>query len=251
MSRIITKTFVLFVVIFLNAEILLSDQIKVGTAHFPPFRIVENGEISGRDYDVVKAVLDSMGENAEYHASPWKRAYDKAVKGDIQILFSFTKNQERERHFYFSDSISTVRDVFFKRKDQEINWQDFSDLKGKKIGLSSGYRYGLSFMKWVKSTSNRVEALHGKTPEIQNLSMLARNRTDLFICEVSVCQYLIEKDPVKFGNLDFHPKSIGKIRGFHVGFSKKWDRAQEFQVRFNHALKKYKADRLTGWISKN
>ena len=169
----------------------------VGTAVFSPFRGLDNGKLSGIDYEIVDAVFKDMNQNVKYKIAPWKRTYRSGVSGDIPVIFSFTINKERRKNFIFSDPINSVTDVFFKRKDNNIKWETYKDLSKYKIGFSSGYQYAADFMHGVQNKLFEVDPIHGDAPEFRNLEKLVKKRIDLFICEVSVCSDIIKKNPEK------------------------------------------------------
>ena len=95
-------------------------------------------------------------------------------------------------------------------------------------------------MHGVQNKLFEVDPIHGDAPEFRNLEKLVKKRIDLFICEVSVCSDIIKKNPEKFKDLDYIDRPVGTTRGFHVGFSRKWSKADEFKKLFNKHLRKLK-----------
>jgi len=212
-------------------------KILVGTAPFPPFRIVNGTSVTGVDAEIVSLAFKEMGYEMELDAKPWNRTYQEGVKGKLPVIFSFTKTPEREKDFVFSDPINTVKDVFFKRKEDKIDWYTLADLKPYTVGLSAGYSYAPQFMDAVRGQVFTVDPVSGTMPETMQLSKLAKKRIDLFICEASVCSYLIDQGGDELKGLDYINRVIGDVRTFHVGFSKAAPEAVELVPRFNAALK--------------
>ena len=219
-------------------------SIELVTSEFPPFEYTgPDGQPSGVDVDIVRAVLMRMGYEPNIRIVPWKRAQIMAEEGEAAGIFSLTKSPEREVRYVFSDPINTVRDVFFKQRDRAIAWKQLSDLKAMHIGYSQGYAYAPEFLQAIDGKGFRSSTpIVSQTPELQGLNMLARNRFDLFLCEVNVCRHLVESEPTRFAALDFVDKSVGEVRTYHIGFSKASAGAAQLAAAFNIELAKFVAE---------
>lgn len=218
-------------------------ELPIGVAEFPPFKYTApDGKIVGADTEIVEQVLRRMGYRPKIDMQPWKRVQEAGMRGQFAAIYSFTKNPDRERHFYFTDPLSTVKDVFYKLKTHHITWNTLDDLKHLTIGASDGYNYAPVFMDAIKQhTLPKVQFVTGEVPELQQLRMLILQRTDMFICEVSVCQYFIHTHAPEFDGVDFIDKPIGPVRTFHLGFSKNWPHAEQLVQEFNTELARFVA----------
>ena len=216
-------------------------ELPIGVAEFPPFKYTApNGTIVGADTEIVEQVIQRMGYRPKIAMQPWKRVQEAGMRGQFAAIYSFTKNPERERHFYFTDPLSTVKDVFYKLKTSPITWSSLDDLQHLTIGASDGYNYAPVFMDAIKQQRfHKVQLVTGEVPELQLLRMLLLKRIDLFICEVSVCQYLIQTHAPELDGVDFIDKAIGPVRTFHLGFSKNWPQAEQLVKEFNTALARF------------
>ncbi|GAH33930.1 unnamed protein product, partial [marine sediment metagenome] len=156
---------------------------------------------------------------------------------------TFTKNTKRKEFYLFSDPISTVKDVFYKIKHRNITWDTFDNLKNYSVGYSQGYNYDPVFLEAIKMKKFIAKAFVPLgTAELTHLKRLILGRTDLIICEVSLCQYLIKTNTPEFHNVDFINNPIGKVRTFHIGFSKKWKGVVPLVKQFNMELTKFVAE---------
>lgn len=217
-----------------------NEKLPIAVSVFPPFEFVQDGEVTGIDTEIVTQVLERQGYTADIRILPWPRAQKYVQDGVMAATFSFTKNSDREKFYYFSDPLSVVKDVFFKRKNLEITWNSLDDLKDYRIGASNGYSYAPDFMKAIKDQKfKEVQILSGDNLELRQLHKLKNGRIDIFICEVSVCQYLIKTHGDEFEMINFIDKPIGEIRPFYIGFSKKWSGSKELVSQFNIELKKF------------
>ncbi|WP_147819161.1 substrate-binding periplasmic protein [Salidesulfovibrio onnuriiensis] len=217
-------------------------DLPLAITEFPPFEYAEGKEITGTDTEIVRQVLQRMGYRPVIKSMPWSRALEEARNGIVAGLFSLTKNPERERDYYFSAPLSTVRDVFFKRRDRDIAWRTMDDLKTYRIGVSHGYQYAPEFMKAVKQGKIKVNVLSGDSLELRHLGMLKSGRVDLCICEVSACTHIIRTNRPEFDMLDFIDKNIGQERYYYLAFSRKWPGARALVKRFDAELARFAAE---------
>lgn len=210
---------------------------RVCTVEYPPFEYTENGRITGTDLKTVRKTAAAMGKEVDIFFTPWKRCQLMVKAGKIAAILSLTRNEEREQWLYFSKPINKVRDVFFKRKSSAIDWKTLADLAPYRIGVSGGYRYDQSFEKArEESVLAKIDVVSSSRPEEQNLKKLILGRIDLFVCEVSVCSYLIQTNSDELGGLDYIDRSIGPERDYYIGFSKAHPEGKALHDAFNRAL---------------
>ncbi|GAA3921122.1 substrate-binding periplasmic protein [Litoribacillus peritrichatus] len=222
----------------------LSKSIPIVTETFPPFEYELNGEVVGSDTRVVRQVLKRMGYQADIKLIPWVRAQKYTQLGRVAAIYSLTKSPEREQYLYFSDPISYVQDMFFKRADRDIQWQVMADLSPYTIGVSKGYSYPQVFMAALKRNQfKKVTYLTGETLELRHLRRLKAGFIDLSICEISVCQYLIQQHAPEFDMIDVINQPVGERRSYHIAFSKNWPNSEALLAAFNSELKTYLKER--------
>jgi len=242
------KLFLFVFLSILSTHIYADKKKKIifSTVQWAPFRIVsEKEKVSGNDAEIVEEVFNRIGYEVEYRVAPYLRSWELVKKGKVAGFVSLTKNKQRERFALFPEKpLSTVKDVFFKRKSDDITFDKFTDLKNYTVG-ESGYNYPKPFKDALKNNVfKKVETIITKEPEILHLRKLSAKRIDLFVCEASVCSYLInsEKYKNKFKNIDFIDKPVGDIRPFYVAFSKKWPDIENIIKAFNTEFNKYIAE---------
>lgn len=212
--------------------------LPVGASEFPPFEYKDaDGKVVGADTEIVEAVLRRAGYVPDIKMQPWARVQQSAERGAFAVVYSMTKTPEREGHYLFSDPINMVRDVFFKRKTNALHWKAFEDLKGMRMASSGGYGYDASFKQAIadKRFASTTEVWDG-APELSGLRLLTLGTADIFVCEISVCQYLIKSNAPKFDGLDFSPTPIGPVRPYYAAFPKSWPQAEKLQREFNAGL---------------
>ena len=218
-----------------------SKVLPIATAEFPPFKYIDSatGKVIGSDTEIIRRVFQTMNIEVEIRNMPFKRADHDTRKGKYAAYYTFTKNQERETAYYFSDPISAVQDVLFKRKTSKIAWEKYEDLADYKLGYSSKYNYDKKFMASVKNK----QATASSKAEEQLLKKLAKGRVDMVICEVTVCSWILDQSPELKAKIDYIDRPVRNppLNPFHIGFSKKWPNAKTLRDDFNTALKKFAA----------
>lgn len=238
----------LLITAFLPLLAVASDRpvMRIVTSEYPPFEYSDNGIVKGVDTDIIRQVVTAMGYEPTIELLPWIRAEAQAQRGEVALIYSLTYSDARNRHYYFTDPINQVRDVFFKHQDTDIQWDTLDDLLGLRVGVSASYSYTPEFMTWLNQSGVRVARVSHEQPELTSLKMLAHRRIDVFICEQSVCEYLIEKNSAQapeLTELKALPKAVGTSRPFRAAFSRQHPDAEALRDAFNDALKALKAAR--------
>ena len=235
----VRKLLMITLVLLPLASIGQEKVINIATSEYPPYEYLDNNEIVGVDTAIVEQVLHHMGYTPRIYMLPWARAEAGTRSGTYDMLYSLTYSESRAKHYYFTDPINTAEDVFFKLADKDFNWDSLDDLAGLKFGLSSAYSYAPVFMDWLRSGKGRVTMISHEQPELTGLRMVALGRIDLFICEKTVCEFILDTHEQSFPKLqtvDSINKTIGPSRGFRAAFSKQHPRGEELRDEFNAAL---------------
>jgi polar amino acid transport system substrate-binding protein len=215
----------------------------VVTSIYPPYQYLDNGEVKGTHTETLRQVLTRMGYDPVFRLVPWARAEASARAGTADLIYSLTYSPSRARHYYFTNPISEARDVFFSLSDRGLQWQELDDLAGLRIGLSASYSYAPEFMEWLAAGNARVVQISQESPELTGLKMIAFGRIDLFICEETVCRYLIDKhiaDRPELANVSAMPQTVGEVRGFRAAFSRQHPKGEALRDEFNKVLAELK-----------
>lgn len=228
-------------ILFTLSLTALGDKpvIDVVTSEYPPYEYLSDGEVVGEDTRMIRRVLSEMGYEANIRVLPWARAETLVRSGRADMLYSLTFSETRDRYYYFTDPINTAQDVFFKRKGRDLEWQELDDLTGLNFGLSAAYSYAPEFMDWLFDGNARITRITHEQPELTGLRMVGLGRVDLFICELSVCQYLLQREADNYPELakiDRMPGTVGPERSFRAGFSRKLPNGSKLRDEFNAAL---------------
>ena len=216
----------------------LGEDLPLVTYDFPPYNYIEEGRLVGASTELVQSLLKEMGYTPVISSLPFKRAQRFIEEGQAAVIFTYTHSIERRETAYLSNPVSYISGVFFKRKEENITWEKYKDLASLKVGASGGYHYPEPFLNAIKDNTIRANFVYQKNPDLVNLRMLVMGRTDVFICELNVCGFLIKRYAPEFDGLDYINKRTGSLRSFHIGFSKKWPKGESLRNEFNVQLDK-------------
>jgi len=160
--------------------IAFAEEIQIVTEDWPPFQIVEKGKVvGGFSVDIMRALLKETGVHAEIKSYPWARAYKMALTEKNILIFSITRNKERESLFKWVGSLSALGDYLWSlevRKDIVIN--SLEDAKLYKIGV---VRNDLQHQFLNQKGFDDLKHLQLVTKQDQAIKMLHANRVDLIM----------------------------------------------------------------------
>ena len=94
------NSFLLFLFLIAIPGFGKASEITIATEHFPPFQITDDNKITGGfSTEIVNALLEETGVKADIKVFPWARTYRMALTGKNVLIFSITRNEEREHLF--------------------------------------------------------------------------------------------------------------------------------------------------------
>lgn len=158
------------------------EQVRIGWEPWAPYSVQENGEYTGIDLDIAKAVLADMGCQVEFVQRPWKRLLLEIEQGKVDMTASASRTDEREKFGYFSLPYRTESVVMFVAAGQSSNYSNISSLKDIaatefKLGVARGYYYGEEYAA-LENTAEFADNLQSAGDDATNYKKLAANRLD-------------------------------------------------------------------------
>lgn len=216
---------------------MASETVRITNGEWPPY-LSKQLKHYGVASHIVESAFKKVGVTVEYGFFPWKRALIQAQRGywDGSVIWAIT--EEREKYFYFSDTVANDVNVFFHLKNKPINWHKYSDLKDMIIGGTISYYYGKEFTKNEKSGTIYVER---SVKDETGFKKLLSKRIDLFVCNIDVGYNLIYKMyPIGTASLfTNHPRPV-RESPLTLLLSKKLKKNKALMKRFNKGLKQLK-----------
>lgn len=211
---------------------------------WPPLNIkTSDGLWAGADADITVAILKRIGFAVQFVDMPFKRILNEMQRGTYPIMLPCAIGDNREDYLLFSEPVSSIYSVLWKKADNPFEWQTYDDLKGLLIGASH-YHYGAGFFAAGKAGKFKLDMVASPTPELIHFRKLLQGKTDLFICELSVGQYLRHENSPEFDSVDYCRMGVGPTRPFCFAASRKYFQGrekemEEFITLFNSELLKY------------
>ncbi|MFM1655321.1 transporter substrate-binding domain-containing protein [Brevibacillus sp. B_LB10_24] len=164
---------------------------------YKPFNFTENGELTGFDVEIGKALAEKMGMNPKPVTNPFETIIQglQAKKYDT-VIGSLTINEDRLKAVNFSDPYyRSGSQVFVQESNNDIKTVD--DIKGKKIGAQKGSIY-LEIAKKMTDQDN----ITSYDSDITALLDLTTGRTDVVITDQMVGLRFMKENPGKIKDVD-------------------------------------------------
>ncbi|MBU2713444.1 substrate-binding periplasmic protein [Zooshikella harenae] len=160
------------------AEESENKVLQIVSGEYPPWASKDSKK-GGFANHIISEVFSREGYFVEYTYLPWARTYSEAKKGSYDATSLWYPSKEREKLFYYSNSIGKEDVVFFHLKTTNFDqWESFEDLKKYRIGATRGYTYTAEF--WDAEKDKKLNIIVNNSDEI-NFNMLLRGRVDLFL----------------------------------------------------------------------
>lgn len=106
-----------------------------------------NGELSGIDADIVRAVARKMGREVVFEPYPWKRVIQMAELREIDAVLDLAPTELRKRFLYFSPTpVSLESTVFWVKKGSTFSF-DGTLKRTVRLGLMAGADWSDRFVK--------------------------------------------------------------------------------------------------------
>ncbi|WP_165773387.1 substrate-binding periplasmic protein [Zooshikella ganghwensis] len=235
--RKVKGSFLTLVIIILCSvqSVHCKEVIRITSGEWPPF-MSQQYKHYGAGSHIVTEAFAQEDITVHYGFYPWKRSMKEAKEGNWDATLLWGKNEEREAFFYYSSSVITLRTVFFHRKDMPFDWQDWSDLKGYKLGVTRGYYYGEGLKKAIEQKIMQVDIANS---DVINLHKLLAGRIQLFVVEPEVgYELLAENFPDSSRDLLTNHSRPLREASWYLLISKKSPKASYWLEKFNKGLKK-------------
>ncbi len=176
---------------------IAGEPLRIVTEELPPYNMTRDGRLTGMSTEVVQAVLEAVGMQAEIRSMPWARAYDIALNDENVLIYSITRTAEREPLFKWVGVVAPMRWYLYARPDSGIRLTSLDDARQYQIAtvmqdageqhlLAKGFKLGHNLQ-----SSNKYE---------HNYEKLKLGRVDLWIANELNALHLARQggeDPAK------------------------------------------------------
>lgn len=221
-----------------NKSTLDKDTIVVGMDDaFAPMGFKdEDGEITGFDVDLAKALGEELNKKIEFQPIDWTMKESELKSGNIDLIWNgYTITDDRKEKVDFSAPYLKNRQVVVTLSDSKINSKE--DLKGKKVGAQD-QSSAVDAMEKEADLYSSFEGGKAYTYEDNNQALmdLEAGRIDAVVADEILVRYYISlkgEENFKILDEDFGDEEYG------VGIRKGDNKMVE---AFNNAYKKMAED---------
>jgi polar amino acid transport system substrate-binding protein len=130
--------------IFLSFSISGQSITIYGNSQKPPKYYLQDGEPRGILVAIMNYIDELLPEEFNIQLYPWTRAYRQALEGRGGII-GLSMTRERLQLFDFSEVMYYDELLLVVRKGEEFNYQEISDLQGRRLGARRNASYGDDF----------------------------------------------------------------------------------------------------------
>lgn len=165
-----------------------------GDRDYPPYEFIDkNGQPSGYNVELTRAIAEVMGMRVEFRLGGWSEMRAALQAGKIDVLQGMSYSEDRSREVDFSLPHTIVNHAVFARRDSpDIN--SMEELEGKSVAV---HRSGIMHDYLVKK-GFRGRLVLTDTPA-DALRQLAAGKTDYAIVAIVPGMFIIRE--LKLTNL--------------------------------------------------
>lgn len=225
--------------VFSTPAFSADKTLPLASLELPPFNYMKDGKPAGASVEFVQELFSRMGYKTTITIMPFKRGKELTAEGKYAGLFTIVKSPERLKHYHYPNPITVNKNVFFKRKENALNWNTMEDLKNYRLGLTEGFSYPPILQAAInKKSFKSIDRLHSEKPTILQLKKLTKKRIDFFMTEVGEGNYYKNLYAPEFDSIDYNSKPVGPMKNWYFVFSKKWPDVEKLVQIFNTELEK-------------
>jgi polar amino acid transport system substrate-binding protein len=184
------------------------------------------------------AAFKRVGYNVDIQYFPWKRALEKSLAGDFDLLLGAYYTKERELLLAYSEPIGKLDLCLVKRSEDDIRFTSLEDLKPYRIGLVRGAAVRPDFDLAARTFLNIEYVSILK----YNIRKLLHRRIDLFVDKRFMVQKILREE---------YPDSIDKVDilspplrsfAFYNAFPRSRPSHLQYLNAFNKGLSQLRSD---------
>ncbi|HNX30933.1 MAG TPA: transporter substrate-binding domain-containing protein [Holophaga sp.] len=119
-----------FLLTFMAAGTLFAQDLTLYCEEEPPNQYLgADGELTGMTVEVVREIMRRVGTRAPIQMVPWARAYDAALGQPDIVLFTVSRNAERNQMFNWVGPVHELDFTFYARADSRLQVKSLEDAK--------------------------------------------------------------------------------------------------------------------------
>jgi polar amino acid transport system substrate-binding protein len=161
---------------------LAATELTAVTESLPPLNYEDNGVITGFATELLEATVQTAKlKKAQISLLPWARAYQTVLVQPNTLIYSITRNPEREALFEWIGPISPRQIFLYKlRERKDVSVKTLADASNYQVGLVREMAASKDFVKLSGIAENKID--YAPTVE-SNMKKLFLHRIDLIVSQ--------------------------------------------------------------------
>jgi ABC-type amino acid transport substrate-binding protein len=117
-----------------------TSGLRIVTEVYPPYNFVDkNNTVTGQSTEIVRAILEKTGMQANIEVMPLSQGLALAEKGPKVVIYSLNRTPQREKLFKWVGPIGYYEQAFYAKKGSTVAVSQLEDAKKvNKIGVYKG-----------------------------------------------------------------------------------------------------------------
>lgn len=206
---------IIFLVFYLSLNLSAKDTIKIRVTNWPPnYYKTKDGNWTGVDVELAKAIIKKAGFSTEFIELPWSRALIAIKLGEIDMMMNLSITSERSEYLHWLGPVRyDQRNLVVKKGNENLPIHSLDDMikiskeKNIKFGYQNDVFYGNEFKKRIKEDSKLINVFESVTKSDFNLQKTKHGRILGFFESTTSIKYLLKTNS-EYKNLAIHPYSI-------------------------------------------
>lgn len=189
-------------------SIIEKGKMVVGFTEYPPMGFKLDGEVTGFDIDIAKAVAKRLGIEAEFVYIDWDSKVLELEAGNIDMIWNgLTITEDRQKEILFSKPYFNNRIVILTLSNTSIN--SISDLAGKSVGVEL-QSSGQSALE-KSDVMSKINEMIKYTSISEAVLDLKAGGIDAIVADEIFARYAVSKDTnsFKISNEVFNSENYG------------------------------------------
>lgn len=149
------------------------EPLFIVAEHSPPASMKQGQEVTGRETEKIRDMLERSGITYKIDILPWKRAYTMAQQQRNTCVYSTSRTPEREKQFKWVGPTDEAEWVFIGRADHKFQLRTLDDARSLRIGTY----HGDARDEFLRARGFNVEPVQS---DASNPKKLLLNRIDLW-----------------------------------------------------------------------
>ncbi|MBA4421640.1 MAG: hypothetical protein C0390_00915 [Syntrophus sp. (in: bacteria)] len=165
-----------------------SEKLRIYTNNYEPY-YGENMADFGPVIKITRLAFREAGYDVEVKFRPWARVIKEGQDGECDVIANIWFDKGREGWMALSAAILENEIGFYKRKNDDLVFKDYADLKAKGIAIGTVRAY-ISPEGFDQAGLKTEEV----TEDLLNMRKLVNHRIRLALVDRQVGAYLLKKE---------------------------------------------------------